>query len=80
LTGYTFRDFVIYTDYIDGAGKDAKGRPKRYSVRVFDSPVGEGEREEEIKVRDWNQLEKWLCWLLCSSGPILAENMLFSSS
>ena len=59
----SYRDFVIYTDYIEGAPFDEKGRPSAYSVRVFDSPEGEGERGERVVVqegvRDWDQIDAW---------------------
>lgn len=54
-----YRDFIIYTDYIDDSERDSKGRPLRFSLRVFDSPMGEGERDEEVQVPDWDQLEEW---------------------
>lgn len=59
----SYRDFIIYTDYIEGAPFDEKGRPSAYSVRVFDSPEGEGERGERVEVQDgvrgWDQLDAW---------------------
>jgi len=55
----SYRDFVIYTDYIHGAPFDARGRPSAYSVRVFDSPGGEGEHGETVEVRDWDQIQAW---------------------
>ncbi|MGB7539436.1 MAG: CHAT domain-containing protein [Anaerolineales bacterium] len=54
---HNYQDFVIYTGAIANAGTDRKRRPKRFSLRVFDSPVGEGERDETIDVPDWNELE-----------------------
>lgn len=54
-----YRDFVIYTDYVKDGGTDPKDRPDRFLLRVFDSPVGEGERPEEVPVGDWDQLEAW---------------------
>jgi hypothetical protein len=59
MIGHNYRDFIIYTDYINGAGKDEKGRAEKYSVRVFDSPVGEGECNDEVGEIDWNRLETW---------------------
>lgn len=54
-----YRDFVIYTDSINDSKPDTKGRPGKFSLRIFDSPVGEGEHDEEVAVGDWDQLEKW---------------------
>lgn len=54
-----YRDFIIYTDYVNESETDAKGRPLRFCLRVFDSPVGEGEHDEKISIPDWDQLEEW---------------------
>ncbi len=54
-----YRDFVIYTDRVKEGGMDAVGRPAGYSLRVLDSPVGEGERPEDLSIPDWDQLEFW---------------------
>lgn len=60
----TYRDFVICVEIgrmlgDDQPDLDGKGRPNAFSVRVFDSPTGEGEKEETIRVGDWDQLEVW---------------------
>lgn len=54
-----YRDFILYTDTIEGAALDAKNRPLQYSLRVFDSPVGEGEHSETVSVDNWDELEAW---------------------
>lgn len=54
-----YRDFTIYTDHIDNCETDQKGRLIRFSLRVFDSPVGEGEHDEEVLIQNWDQLEVW---------------------
>jgi hypothetical protein len=54
---HDYQDFVIYTSAVPRAGADEKGRPKKFSLRVFDSPVGEGERDETVDVADWDELE-----------------------
>jgi CHAT domain len=54
-----YRDFVILTDYMEGLPRDEENRLPSYTLRVFDSPVGEGERNEEVPIPDWDQLEKW---------------------
>ena len=54
-----YRNFVIYVKIEEEAGVAEKGQPKEFSVRVFDSPTGEGEKEEKVQVQDWEQLETW---------------------
>jgi hypothetical protein len=41
----TYHDFVIFTDDVQ-TGKD--GKVKSFSVRVFDSPEGEGETKDGV--------------------------------
>jgi len=52
-----YRDFIIYVDYAQGTNKST--RPGKFSLRVFDSPVGEGERDEEVTITNWKRLEGW---------------------
>lgn len=54
-----YYNFILYFDYVATAEKDPAGRIQKFSVRVFDSPVGEGEFEEEINIQDWDDLETW---------------------
>jgi hypothetical protein len=54
-----YRNFVIYVKIEEEAGVAEKGQPREFSVRVFDSPTGEGEKEEKVPVQDWEQLETW---------------------
>jgi hypothetical protein len=54
-----YRDFIIYTDYYEGVSRDAKDRPGKCSLRVFDSPMGEGEHDDPVVITDWDQLDRW---------------------
>lgn len=51
----SYQDFVIYTDHIEGEPPDALGQPSAFALRVFDSPVGEGEINERVPVA-WETL------------------------
>lgn len=54
----SYRDFVIYTDYVEHEPhepSDALGQPSAFALRVFDSPVGEGEINERVPVA-WERL------------------------
>jgi hypothetical protein len=42
-----YHDFVIFTDDVK---KDRQGRVHSFTVRVFDSPVGQGEKKERVRV------------------------------
>jgi hypothetical protein len=42
-----YRDFVLVAEDVD---KDSGGRVERFMVRVFDSPVGQGEKKETVSV------------------------------
>jgi hypothetical protein len=54
-----YHNLTLYFDHIEGTENDPAGRIERYSLRVFDSPVGEGEKEEEVLIQDWDQIETW---------------------
>jgi RNA polymerase subunit RPABC4/transcription elongation factor Spt4 len=56
----TYHDFVIYTDEVE---TDGFGRVQAFSVLVFDSPVGQGEKAERVTVPekyDVNQRSRML--------------------
>jgi hypothetical protein len=55
MTGRRYHDFVIFTEDPE---TDNQGQLSAFSVRVFQSPAGEGEREEHVKVPDYNDLKK----------------------
>ncbi len=42
----TYHDFVLYADEVV---KDSHGKVKSFNVVVFDSPVGQGEKEERVE-------------------------------
>jgi RNA polymerase subunit RPABC4/transcription elongation factor Spt4 len=42
-----YHDFVIFTDDVK---KDRQKRVRSFTVRVFDSPVGQGEKKERVRV------------------------------
>lgn len=42
-----YRDFVLVAEDVE---KDDGGRVERFTVRVFDSPVGQGEKKETVSV------------------------------
>jgi RNA polymerase subunit RPABC4/transcription elongation factor Spt4 len=44
-----YHDFVIFTDDVK---KDRQKRVRSFTVRVFDSPVGQGEKKERVRVPD----------------------------
>jgi hypothetical protein len=44
-----YRDFVLVAEDVE---QDDKGAVKKFSVRVFDSPVGQGEQKEIVTVPD----------------------------
>ncbi len=53
-----YRDFVLVTD---GVEKNAMGVTSKFSVQVFDSPVGQGEMKETVTVPgDIFQQMRWL--------------------
>lgn len=60
-----YHDFVIFTDDVK---KDQQGRVRSFTVRVFDSPVGQGEKKERVRVPekvfdntvDWIQAHRML--------------------
>jgi hypothetical protein len=72
MSVHNYRDFVIYTAAVPRTGADGKDRPNRYSLRVFDSPVGEGERDETVEVDDWDELE--LCRTALAGHRIARED------
>ncbi|MBN2392976.1 MAG: CHAT domain-containing protein [Anaerolineae bacterium] len=51
----TYHDFVIFAYNVE---KDDHGQIQRFTIRVLNSPVGEGEREEVIEVPDYDQLKQ----------------------
>src|SRR5512135_2955044 len=57
MSSRDYRDFVIYTECVDADDQD--GRPRKFRVRVFDSPAGEGEHSEVVSIDDWEKLEQW---------------------
>ncbi len=52
----TYHDFIIFTDDVE-TGRD--GKVKSFSVRVFDSPEGQGEVKERVVVPQSPDLERW---------------------
>jgi len=54
-----YRDFILYTDHVEGACLDQKGRPDLISLRVFDSPMGAGEHDEAVAAADRDQSDSW---------------------
>jgi hypothetical protein len=55
MTGRRYHDFVIFTEDPETDNKD---RLSAFTVRVFQSPAGEGEREERVTIPDYNDLKK----------------------
>ncbi len=52
----TYHDFIIFTDDVE---KDQNGKVRSFSVRVFSSPVGEGERKETVTIPADPDLVQW---------------------
>jgi hypothetical protein len=52
----TYRDFVLLTQDADF---DGSGNLRSFSVLVFDSPAGQGERKETVEVPDYVRLTTW---------------------
>lgn len=50
-----YHDFILFTD---GAIRDSKNLLKSYTVRVFESPAGEGEVAELVEIPDYNALNR----------------------
>ena len=50
----TYHDLVLFVYNLD---QSPQGDVERFTVRVFDSPVGEGEQEEHVEVPDYRQLK-----------------------
>ncbi len=53
-----FKDFVLVAD--DVRRKEGKGAVEEFTVQVFDSPVGQGEKKEQVKVPDLAQELRFL--------------------
>jgi hypothetical protein len=49
-----YHDFVIFVYNLE---RDEDGDPGQFTVRVFSSPVGEGEREETVTIQDYPRLK-----------------------
>jgi hypothetical protein len=56
---HNYRDFTIFAEEISEVERDQNGPPRKFSLRIFDSPVGEGEFGEEVTINDWEKIEKW---------------------
>jgi hypothetical protein len=53
-----YRDFILI---VECSGPDADGSPEQVTVSVFDSPVGQGERKEQVRIpASLAQMERWL--------------------
>ena len=49
-----YYDFVIFAYNLE---RNQDGDPSKFAVRVFSSPVGEGEREEDVTIQDYARLK-----------------------
>ncbi|MHC2842897.1 CHAT domain-containing protein [Bradyrhizobium diazoefficiens] len=53
-----YRDFILVADDVKSA---ADGSPEQFTISVFDSPVGQSEWKEEVRVpAALNQMARWL--------------------
>jgi hypothetical protein len=55
-----YQDFVIDLARVENAPADQSGRHTKFSVKVFDSPMGESTTGQEIDIGDWGRLDQWL--------------------
>jgi hypothetical protein len=51
-----YHDFVIFAYNVE---VNTHGEVQRFTVRIFSSPIGEGEEEEVVETPDYNQLKLW---------------------